>query len=176
MTHLNVEIKARCTDPDAVRAVLSSRGARYAGTDRQTDTYFRVPNGRLKLREGQIENALIHYQRKDQAGPKRSEVSLYPAQPGSNLKQVLTTALGLLVVVDKTREIYFIDNVKFHIDVVKGLGSFVEIEAIDAGGTIGETHLRRQCHLYLDLFGITAADLLERSYSDLLLEALLPPR
>ena len=32
---------------------------------------------------------------------------------------------------DKKREIYFIHNVKFHIDNVKNLGTFIEIEAID---------------------------------------------
>lgn len=36
-----------------------------------------------------------------------------------------------LVVVDKMREIYFIDNVKFYFDKVEGFGIFVEIEVID---------------------------------------------
>ncbi|HFD33211.1 MAG TPA: CYTH domain-containing protein, partial [Gammaproteobacteria bacterium] len=49
----------------------------------------------------------------------------------------LTAALGIFKIVDKQRRIYFIGNVKFHIDEVKGLGSFVEIEAIDEDGNIG---------------------------------------
>ena len=59
--HLNVEIKAKCSDPKRVRNILESKGAEYRGLDHQIDTYFRVPNGRLKLREGNIENALIFY-------------------------------------------------------------------------------------------------------------------
>ncbi len=38
-----------------MRNYLLTHGADYKGTDRQTDTYFNVPNGRLKLREGNIE-------------------------------------------------------------------------------------------------------------------------
>ena len=42
----------------------------------------------------------------------------------------------------------FIGNVKFHIDRVKGLGTFVEIEAQDAGGRYGTRELRAQCGAY----------------------------
>jgi len=123
--HLNVEIKARCRHPEKIREILEGRQARFVGLDQQVDTYFHVPHGRLKLREGNIENALIHYQRSDQAGPKNSEVQLY--RPGPNLKSILSAALGVKVVVDKRRQIYFIENVKFHLDEVPPLGTFVEI-------------------------------------------------
>ena len=65
MSYLNIEIKARCTDSRFIRDYLLSRGADFKGTDHQTDTYFNVPHGRLKLREGNIENNLIFYIRPD---------------------------------------------------------------------------------------------------------------
>ena len=74
------------------------------------------------------------------------------------------------VVVDKKREIYFIDNVKFHVDQVEDLGTFVEIEAIDMTGEIGKEKLLEQCEYYLNLFDISKNDLVEYSYSDLLLK------
>ena len=111
--HLNVEIKAKCSDPRRVRDILESKGAEYKGLDHQIDTYFRVQNGRLKLREGDIENALIFYERNNQEGPKDSNVVVYPSLPESNLKDILLGACGALVVVDKRRHIYFIDNIKF---------------------------------------------------------------
>jgi predicted adenylyl cyclase CyaB len=166
MRHLNIEIKARCAEPEKIRGILRERGARMAGTDHQIDTYFRVPSGRLKLREGNIENALIFYQRADQKGPKRSDIVMAPTAPESGLKEVLSRALGIKVVVDKRREIYFIGNVKFHIDQVEGLGSFVEIEAI--GTAANRDELLRQCREYLELLGIGEQDLVERSYSDML--------
>lgn len=168
MKNVNIEIKARCHDQNKVRDVLRSRSAVFIGKDHQLDTYFKAPHGRLKLREGNIENALIYYERKDDHGPKKSSVILYK-DPGPALKDILTNAMGVLVVVDKQRDIYFIENVKFHLDIVEGLGAFVEIEAIDEDGRIGEAKLLEQCRFYLDLFQIEASDLIPSSYSDMLL-------
>ena len=165
-----IEIKARCNDHDKIREILIGEGANYKGLDEQRDTYFRVPHGRLKLREGNIENNLIHYDRPDQEGPKQSSVLLYKSNPGSNLKAILKKALGILVVVEKKREIYFIDNIKFHIDTVAGLGTFIEIEAIDETGNIGKERLQEQCEHYLERFGVRSTDLVSCSYSDLLLK------
>jgi predicted adenylyl cyclase CyaB len=169
MGHVNIiEIKARCANPQTIRELLQARNADFRGVDRQIDTYFQVPRGRLKLREGQIENCLVYYKREDRSGPKHSDVTLFPMTPNGMLKEMLTKALGVLVVVEKQREIYFIGNVKFHLDAVKGLGDFVEIEAIDTDGTIGKEQLFAQCQTFLELFQIAPADLLAPSYSDLL--------
>ncbi len=56
MTQINVEIKARCDELDRLRNILKELRADFKGTDHQIDTYFRVPSGRLKVREGDIEN------------------------------------------------------------------------------------------------------------------------
>lgn len=169
MNHLNVEIKAKCDNPSYVRAVLKEQNAKYKGLDHQIDTYFRTRDGRLKLREGNIENFLIHYKRTNQAGPKQSHVNLVKTEPKSGIKQILTDVLGVQVVVEKQREIYFIDNVKFHIDNVKDLGNFVEIEAIDFQGTLGIHYLEEQCNHYIHLFNIYQRDLTTHSYSDMIL-------
>jgi adenylate cyclase class 2 len=167
--HLNVEIKARCANTLAIRKWLLSHGADFKGTDEQIDTYFKIADGRLKLRQGNIENSLIHYQRPNQAGPKDSQVTMCHVEDGAELKKVLRKALGVLVEVKKKREIYFIENVKFHIDQVPGLGSFVEIEAIDTDGSIGKTRLLAQCDDYILKLGIEQSDLLHDSYSDMLM-------
>jgi adenylate cyclase, class 2 len=169
MSHLNVEIKAHCPNPDRIRQILVSQDAEFKGIDHQIDTYFCVANGRLKLREGTIEYKLIHYERPNQAVPKPSTVTLYQPEPDSTLKALLARALGVLVVVDKHREIYFIDNVKFHIDNVRQLGSFVEIEAIDTTGQLDQGTLLQQCRTYMTLLGIHNDDLIDCSYSDMLL-------
>jgi len=169
MKHINIEIKAKCNDHKKVRDFLVARHADFKGTDHQIDTYFKVYNGRLKLREGTIENFLIFYEREDKGGPKQSDIILFSSDPKSSLKEMLVRSLGILVTVDKSREIYFIDNVKFHIDTVKDLGTFMEIEAIDSDGNIGREKLLKQCNQYLSEFGIKDDDLISVSYSDLLL-------
>lgn len=167
MSHLNIEVKAKCLNQEGIREILRLKNAVFKGTDYQVDTYFKVNHGRLKLREGNIENALIYYDREDIKGSKRSEYIVYHSTPNSSLKEILTKALDRLVIVDKEREIYFIENIKFHIDTVKNLGTFIEIEAVDSNGSIGEAKLREQCQFFLDLFHIPVEDLITFSYSDL---------
>ena len=170
MSHLNVEIKARCDDPSFVRNYLVNNKAQFKGIDEQTDTYFKVANGRLKLREGNIENNLIYYDRNNQAGPKSSHFHLVKIEDTKGLKEVLEKSCGVKMIVKKRREIYYIDNVKFHIDEVPELGSFVEIEAADILVDKTEVELLSQCNFYLQEFGIKNEDLIAVSYSDMLMK------
>lgn len=171
MGRLNVEIKARCDRPEHVRAVLGRLGADFRGVDGQVDTYFCCPRGRLKLRQGDIENALIHYDRADEAGPKSSHVLCYrPADRAESdaMKAILAAALGVRAVVAKRREIYLVANVKFHVDRVESLGRFVEIEALQAeDGRPDRDALTAQCRRYMALLSIGPGDLVEGSYGDM---------
>jgi len=169
MPFLNVEIKTRCKDPDTIRQYLVTNKAEFKGRDQQSDTYFNVPNGRLKLREGNIENNLIFYERANQSGPKNSHFNLVKVEDAKGLKEVLTKSNGVKVRVKKTREIYYINNVKFHIDEVPGLGSFIEIEAGNVFVDLSQHELKQQCDFYLQEFKIEQEDLVEVSYSDLLM-------
>jgi len=169
MQRINVEIKARSDNPEEIHKLLTQQQAEFLGTDKQIDTYFKSTKGRLKLREGNIENALIHYYRDNQTGPKRSDVTMYKTANSAELKEVLRPALEVLAVVTKRRSIYFIENVKFHVDEVEELGDFVEIEAINMDGSIGEERLYEQCQYYLNLFKIKEEDLVDVSYSDMVL-------
>jgi predicted adenylyl cyclase CyaB len=169
MSYLNVEIKAKCGDPSFVRNYLLDNGADFKGLDEQTDTYFNVTDGRLKLREGNIENNLIFYKRSNQPGPKSSHFHLVKIEDAKGLKDVLERSCGIKMIVRKRREIYYIDNVKFHIDDVPGLGSFIEIEAGNILANKTEAELLDQCNFYLKEFGINKDDLVAESYSDLLI-------
>lgn len=169
MGHINVEFKARCENLETIRAILESDGAEYKGTDHQIDIYFNVLKGRLKLRKGKIENYLIGYKRENCAAAKQSNVILFKTAPNTPLEEILTESLGVKVVVDKERDIYFIRNVKFHLDKVARLGNFIEVEAIDYDGEIGREKLQEQCDLYEGLLGVQDSDLIAESYSDMLL-------
>lgn len=170
MSFINIEIKAKCFHPKKVEAFLFANHAEYKGIDKQKDTYFKVPAGRLKLRQGNIENTLIYYHRPNQAGPKQSDFSITQVADGPTMEKLLAAALGVLVVVEKRRKIFYISNVKFHIDEVPGLGSFVEIEAGNMlNESLTEKDLLTQCELYMKAFEIEEKDLIENSYSDMLL-------
>lgn len=173
MEHLNFEVKARTTRQAEIRRWLTAQSADFRGVDEQTDTYFLLPagRGRLKLRRGNIENNLIHYHRSDAPQARISEVALAPVTDAEALLNCLTRALGILVEVRKRREIYFIGNVKIHLDELDALGQFVEIEAIAPGPGFPVEKLKEQCAYFSDAFGIRPDDILAESYSDLLLRS-----
>ena len=82
----------------------------------------------------------------------------------------MTKQLGIKTIVDKKRKIYFIDNVKFHFDVVQNLGTFLEVEAIDRKEEFSIGYLKNQCDKYFNFLGLTEKDVVDKSYSDLIIE------
>jgi len=167
MKLLNFEFKAHLRDAAPVRATLKRLRARRLGTDHQIDTYFRVPAGRLKIREGRIENSLIFYRRTNSALARRSTVEMMLLPRRNCMRSILSRALGVLAVVDKRRDIYFVGNVKIHLDRVRGLGTFVEVEAMTRSGDIRK--VRAQAAKFQKLFAISPGDIVPFSYSDLIL-------
>lgn len=170
MSFLNVEIKAKCSNAGFIHNYLLQHHSDFRGVDLQTDTYFNVPNGRLKLRQGNIENNLIFYQRDNQPGPKQSHFHLVNIPDAEALKEVLAKSTGIKIIVEKKRSIYFIENIKFHIDEVKDLGSFIEIEASNKYADLPIEKLQMQCDYYMKEFQIKEEDLISVSYSDMLLD------
>ena len=136
MSILNFEFKARTTELNNLENKLLQLNPKFIGEDNQTDTYFNVPEGRFKLREGNIENALIWYERENTADAKQSDILLYKHAPDKTLKDILIKVNGIKVIVEKSRRIYFIENVKFHFDTIAKLGTFIDVAAIDKDGTI----------------------------------------
>jgi len=166
----NIEIKARTTHHELIRQVLRDHGADFIGTDHQIDHYYHVPSGRLKLRLGNIEKSLIFYDRPNSFEAKESNYSLFKSENLKDIHTTLSQALGVLVTVDKQREIYFIKNAKIHLDTLEDLGTFVEIEIIDEVQRDEKFDtLQSQCQFYKEAFRIVDSDLVDCSYSDLIL-------
>ncbi|MFD2245157.1 class IV adenylate cyclase [Pontibacter ruber] len=166
--YLDITIKARCYNPAKVESILLEHGAQYVGLDVQTDTYYEADYGKLKHRQGNIENVLIHYNRKSGGGTKQTEVLLYLKHPGAETINQICGSQKVLAQVKKLRKIFFIGNVKFHIDYLEELGHFVEIEAIDLDGSLGLDMLNQQCHYYKELLQIEEDDLVTSAYTDLI--------
>jgi predicted adenylyl cyclase CyaB len=128
VTH-NVEIKARVTDLSTIRLRTESVGATRLGELRQTDTFFNVPGGRLKLRDFEDGTGeLIYYERADVPDPKVSNYTRVPVSDPAALRDVLARALGVCTTVRKHRTAYMLGQTRIHLDEVEGLGWFVELE------------------------------------------------
>ena len=172
MKNTNYEIKAQISEEKQrdIRNYLIEFATEFRGIDYQTDTYFKVPEGRLKIRRGNIENKLIYYEREDKLDSKESDVLLVDLHFSENLEDITRKTHDILVEIKKKREIYFIDNVKFLLDDVENLGTFMEIEAISENNFLPLGKIKGQCDYYKDLFKIKESDLIKNSYSDMLLE------
>lgn len=170
----NVEIKARVADLAALRARVAALVE--ASPSRlplptiigQRDTFFTVTRGRLKLRrfdDGAGE--LIFYERDDTRGPKTSAYSIAACPDAAALEAVLARALGVRGIVEKRRELLMVGRTRIHLDDVRGLGHFLELEVVLADGepvADGE----REAHDLLDKLGVDAPALVAAAYIDLL--------
>jgi predicted adenylyl cyclase CyaB len=164
----NVEIKARVRDPDALRRRVEAMSEMPVEVLDQRDTFFVVPQGRLKLRtfpSGGCE--LIHYERPDDVGAKVSQYSIAWSSDSEELLKVLTAALPVRGVVAKRRFLYRIECTRVHLDDVEGLGAFVEIEVVLDEDAPIEAGYRIAERLLVEL-GVRSEDRVRGAYIDLL--------
>lgn len=165
----NIELKARLSSLDAARPIARRLATATLDAERQTDTYFAAAHGRLKLRERQVlPSQLVWYARPDGEAARPSDYLLVEVADAAALKQALASAYGVLVVVEKEREIYLHDNVRIHLDRVAGLGEFLEFEAVLAPGAADATGYDQLLALARE-FAIAPEQRIASSYSDLLL-------
>ncbi len=171
----NIEIKARARDFNDIRTRAAALTDTPVQVIAQEDTFFSVPQGRLKLRVRNPDPAqLIYYERPDQDGPKRSDYQIFETGDPDHLKLTLGRALGVRGVVRKTRYLYLVGQTRVHVDDVEGLGQFMELEVVlrpgqpDADGQAIANELMAK-------LGVEPSDLLEGAYMDLLEQRQAPP-
>lgn len=162
----NVEFKAELRDPTVARFLCRTRGATHIVTVGQTDTYFRIPQGRLKKREVPGEpTEYIFYDRADRSNPKLSHFTIYPE--AAAIERFGATPLPVWIVVRKEREIFMTGNVRIHLDRVDHLGAFLEFEAL-----VSRDHNVAACHHAIaelrSAFAHVLGEPIACSYSDLL--------
>ena len=168
----NVEIKCRYPDHDRGARLARDLGADPHGHLSQTDTYFNIHPGRLKLRHtrsGPVERyELIHYRRWNRPAAKTSDFQLLAVADGPRTLEFFSAALGVKVRVSKERVVYVKDNLRVHLDELPRLGRFLEFEL-----AVTPAHPQEECRgrmqELLRLFGVAPGDLVRVSYSDLVL-------
>jgi adenylate cyclase class IV len=164
----NVEIKARIERVEALAPRVAALADEGPIALVQDDTFFRCPNGRLKLRAFPTgEGELIFYRRPDQPGPKESCFWISPTASPDSLRETLTLACGQAGRVRKHRTLYRAGRTRIHLDRVEGLGDFLELEVVMAEGEPAEAGAA-EAHALLATLGIGPEQLVERAYVDLL--------
>ncbi len=167
----NVEIKARVTDLPELARLTAAMSQRDPIEIDQDDTFFHCQQGRLKLRTiAPDRGELIFYQRADAAGPSTSFYVRTAVPAPDSMREVLSLAYGIAGRVIKHRTLYLIGRTRVHLDRVKGLGDFMELEVVLADDE-DERDARREA---LDLargLGIDDHSLVHCAYVDLLVNS-----
>jgi len=164
---VNLELKARILENSQTRQRAEECGAEFHGILSQTDTYFHVSSGRLKLREQRKGAAeLIYYTRPEHTTERLSNYQKAPIGDLVGLKSMLTAALGVLVVVKKERQVFVYKGARIHLDQVESLGVFLEFE-VPCDGSEDPQLLMRELRR---IFSVDESSVEKRSYSDLILE------
>lgn len=166
--HRNVEIKARIANindlEDKVAGIADGEPTEIV----QDDTFFKCANGRLKLRTfPEDRGELIFYKRADESGPKECYYLISKTSEPSTLREALNLAYGEIGRVQKRRLLYFVGRTRIHLDRVKGLGNFLELEVVLNDRESSEDGIEEAKTILCQL-GVKDAQLVEGAYVDLL--------
>jgi adenylate cyclase class IV len=162
-TYKDFTLKARAIDFEHLEDLLKNCGALFLGVDEQKDTYFQTDKGKLKLREGTIENLITHYERILEEGIERTVVYRYDVNPSAIEIENLITNYKTIGTVKKERSIYLLDIHKIQLDRLDQ-GDFLEIESIDREEKFTTEELRKRCLELKEKLGIADADLVPTGY------------
>jgi len=164
----NIEIKARVQDLKQLEQLVRHLSGTEPEVLEQVDTFFKVTNGRLKLRKFNGKHGeLIQYEREDADEPKSSTYQILTTKQPDHMTTVLSAALGVRGVIRKIRKIFMSGQTRIHLDVVEGLGDFMELEVVLTEGQKHEEGIRIAEEL-MEKLKIDQADLVREAYVDLL--------
>ena len=162
----NIELKVRHPEPLDTRGAAHALGAQHVWTQSQCDTYFAVPDARLKVREMPEHAEVILYRRPNDSGLRISNYLRLPVRDGAAARAMLGAVWPPHGVVRKVRELWLWENVRIHFDTVDTLGTFIELEGVigpDADASCTRTRVDR----VIEALGLGALDAVPGSYRDL---------
>jgi predicted adenylyl cyclase CyaB len=164
----NVEIKVAVADLEGLRVVIERIGARWSETQDQVDRYYVVAGTeRIKLRTINGGAAqMIRYTRPETAAARTSTYEITPVRDDDG-GQCLVPKGPPVVTVRKRRGIWLRDNVRFHLDHVDELGTFLELEAV-VDALHDEAACRAQVDEIVAALGLDPATFIRASYADVI--------
>lgn len=164
----NIEIKARIESIETLVPIAAAIANEGPSEILQDDTFFTCESGRIKLRAfSEKEGELIFYRRANQQGPKESFYLRSPTSSPDTLREALSQAYGQVGRVQKHRTLFIVGRTRVHLDRVKNLGHFLELEVVLQEGELAEAGFQEAHNLMAEL-GVQSSQLIEGAYVDLL--------
>lgn len=163
---LNLELKIKLDSYDSIKKKLSKIKAEFVKTLKQKDVYYKINSGLLKLRIENGSQSIIKYLRDEKGKDRFSNFEVLHFSSG-DAEKFFKDMYKVETVVEKKRQLFIFDNTRVHLDEVKGLGKFLELETLVLGGK--RDALRRYNEI-VRLLSLDRYESIRKSYRDLMLE------
>lgn len=162
---VNLELKVKLKSFNPVIKLLKEINAEFVGILKQTDIYYKNKGGLLKLRIENGEQSIIKYLREEKKRDRFSNYKVLRFSQG-NAADFLKSIFTVEAVVNKKRYLYMYDNTRVHLDNVRGLGYFLELETLVVNG---KADARKRYNNTIRLLNLDNCEELRKSYRDLIM-------
>jgi adenylate cyclase class IV len=123
----NLELKIKAESHRKFRNKLTDIDADNIGVLNQKDVYYKVPDGLLKLRIENGKQSLIFYRRDEKGNNRWSDFDVLKFENDGG-EEFFNKIFSIETIVEKRRELFIYDDTRIHLDEVKSLGFFIELE------------------------------------------------
>jgi len=162
----NLEIKIKVTSLKELKNKLKQKRIGLKKILIQKDVYYSVDTGLLKLRIENGEKSLIYYKRDEKSAKRWSDYHVIKFAEG-DIEKFFKNILSTEITVSKVRELYLYKNTRIHLDKVKGLGSFIELETLVIDDL---RNAENRFNEMVEILDLDTKSQIRASYRDLLLD------
>ncbi len=164
---LNLELKIKLYSLESILEILKLHKIDHTKVLRQKDTYYKISNGLLKLRQQDNSFELIKYKRNEKGGERWSDYFVITIS-GENVENYFDDLFEIDTIVEKVRNLYIYKNTRIHLDEVKNLGLFLELETV--ANNISKEEAKKEFDEVIEILHLDIYKQIRKSYRDLILE------
>ena len=163
----NLELKIKVDSHDKIEEQLKLINAEQKGILNQKDIYYKWDKGLLKLRVQNKSYQLIKYIRNENGAERFSNYEIIELS-GNDAEIYLRDILNIEVEVEKKRNLYIYKNTRVHLDNVKNLGMFLELETVVVSE---QQNVQGEFDEVIKLLNLNLNSQILCSYRDMMIEA-----
>ncbi len=164
---LNLELKVKLKSFEKTKKLLKELNSDFVKILNQKDIYYKKSGSLLKLRIENGEQSIIKYLRDEKGNDRFSDYEFLRFESG-NAEKFFKSIFKIEAVVQKKRLLYMFDNTRIHIDTVKGLGNFLELETLVLKG---RNDAKKRFAYIKEVLELNELTELKKSYRDLIISA-----
>lgn len=162
----NLELKVKLHSFASVEGGLKKIKAKHTALLKQKDIYYRSTTGLMKLRVVNGKQEFIYYERNENTKKRWSNYEVLAVER-ANAERFFARLFPVELIVTKSRELYMYKNTRIHLDTVRGLGKYLELETVVSGK---KSDAAKEFAFVKSALGLDDFNEIRLSYRDLILQ------